>query len=145
MEIVPCTITDAKAFVSQVHRHHKPPQGGLFAVAVAVDGVVVGVAIIGRPVSRHMDDGWTAEVTRVATDGTGNACSKLYGAASKAALALGYKKIITYTLDSEPGSSLRGAGWRCLGTAGGGSWDCKSRPRVDKHPTQMKMKWEKSF
>lgn len=142
--MVPCTISDAKAFVAQQHRHHKPPQGGLFAVAVAKDEKVVGVAIIGRPVSRMLDDGWTAEVTRVATDGTKNACSKLYGAAVKAALALGYLKIITYTLETESGASLRGAGWKCLGTAGGGSWSCKSRPRVDKHPTQLKLRWEKS-
>jgi hypothetical protein len=88
------------------------------------------------------DNGWTLEVNRVATDGTPNACSALYGAAWRATKALGYKRLITYTLPEEGGSSLRGAGWKCLGEAGGGSWSCKSRPRVDTHPLQTKLCWE---
>lgn len=88
VEIVPTTLTDAHEFVRQHHRHHKPSRGGLFAVAAAVDGRVVGVAVIGRPVARRAQDGWTAEVTRVATDGTANACSALYGAAWLVVLAI---------------------------------------------------------
>lgn len=88
-------------------------------------------AIVSRPTARMSDDGLTVEVTRCVTDGTKNACSALYGACVRAALALGYKRIITYTLPKEGGASLRGAGWRCLGQAGGGSWSRKSRPRVD--------------
>ena len=142
LELTPITYSEACEFIERHHRHHLPPQGWKFGVAVSQCGDVVGVATVGRPVSRHLDDGWTLEVTRVATDGTKNACSKLYGACWRAAKALGYKRLITYTLPGESGSSLRGAGWTCLGEAGGGSWSCDSRPRVDKHPTQIKMKWE---
>src|SRR5574341_1191340 len=141
--IVPCTLTDAYAFVKQTHRHHDPPQGGLFAVAVAEDQTVRGVAIVGRPVARRLNDGWTAEVTRVATDGTHNACSMLYAACRRAALALGWRRLVTYTLPEEGGASLRGAGWRVIAErTGGGSWSVPSRPRVAKHPLQQKMRWE---
>ena len=144
LHIVPITISDACYYVKQHHRHHKPPQGALFALAVSrISGDDInGVAIVGRPVSRLTDDGWTAEVTRCCTDGTRNACSMLYRAAWRAAKAMGYRKLITYTLYSENGSSLRAAGFQLLGQCGGGSWDRSSRPRVDKHPTQMKLKWE---
>lgn len=130
LEIVPVTFEEANEFVRRYHRHHKPVQGYKFCIAVAEQGNIVGVAIVGRPVARHLDDGWTLEVTRCCTDGTRNACSKLYAAAWKAARALGYRKLITYTLPQESGSSLRGAGWKCIGRAGGGSWNCPSRPRV---------------
>lgn len=142
MEVVPCTISDACAFIAQHHRHHRPPVGGLFAVACADGGTVRGVAIVGRPVARMSQNGWTAEVTRVATDGSKNACSILYAACWRAARALGYRKLITYTLNTEPGTSLRAAGWKCVGEAGGGSWSVASRPRVDRHPLQRKFKWE---
>jgi hypothetical protein len=142
LHLAPCFITEANEFVKQHHRHHKPVVSGLFAVAVAEGETVVGVAIVGRPVARNADNGWTAEVTRVCTTGTKNAGSMLYGACWRAARALGYRKLITYTLPSEGGISLSGAGWKCLGEAGGGSWSRKERPRVDMHPTQIKWKWE---
>jgi hypothetical protein len=138
----PVTIGDAKAFVAAHHRHHKPPQSGLFAVGCSLGGVVVGVAVVGRPVARGLQDGWTAEVTRVATTGERNACSMLYGAAWRAARALGYRKLVTYTLPEEGGGSLRASGWRCIGEAGGGSWTRPTRPRVDHAPTQVKLRWE---
>jgi hypothetical protein len=142
--LVPTNITEANEFIRQYHRHHKPAQGGLFAVAAAriSDNQVCGVAIIGRPIARMMDNGWTAEVTRTATDGTRNANGILYGAAWRAARALGYKKLITYTLKSESGSSLRAARFICLGEVGGGTWSRENRPRVDKHPLQKKLRWE---
>ena len=144
LEIVPCTLRAANAYVKEHHRHHKPPQGARFALAVAdEDGSLRGVAMVGTPVSRMLADGWTAEVVRVATDGCPNACSALYGAAWRAARALGYKRLITYTLQEEGGASLRGAGWTCIGEAGGGSWSRKDRPRVDEHPLQVKMRWER--
>lgn len=87
--------------------------------------------MVGRPVSRHLDDGLTLEVNRCCTDGTKNACSALYAASWRAAKALGYRRLITYTMPEEGGASLRGAGWRLLGLRGGGSWNCESRPRVD--------------
>lgn len=142
LSVVPMTLREARAFVGRVHRHHRPPQGGLFAVGAANDGTVCGVAIIGRPVARLLDDGWTAEVTRLATDGTKNACSLLYAACWRAARALGWRKLITYTLPEEGGVSLRAAGWRLIGEAGGGTWARAGRPRVDMHPTQVKLCWE---
>ena len=140
--LVPISIRDAKVYVNAHHRHHPAPTGGLFAVAVAVGENIVGVAIVGRPVARHLQDGYTAEVTRVCTDGTKNACSMLYSAAWRAARALGYRRLGTYTLATETGTSLRASGWSEVGRSGGGSWDCPSRPRVDRHPLQEKIRWE---
>lgn len=143
LTLVPTTVQDAREYVRQHHRHHAPPVSGLFAVAVADDaGVIRGVAIVGRPVARMLQDGWTAEVTRVATDGAKNACSMLYGAAWRAARALGYRKLVTYTLAEESGVSLRASGWTTVAEVRGRSWSCASRPRVDKHPTQGKLRWE---
>jgi hypothetical protein len=143
IQIVPMTLRRAPAFVAETHRHHRPPQGGLFAVGAAIDGDVIGVAICGRPVSRLLAaDPATIEITRLATDGSRNACSALYGAAWRAARALGYRRAITYTLASEPGTSLRGAGWMRTAETSGGSWDRSSRGRTDKHPTEPKVRWE---
>jgi len=143
--VTPINLDEANAFVEQHHRHHKPVPGAKFCVAVSQDNEVRGVAIVGRPVSRVLDDGWTLEVNRCCTDGTRNACSMLYATAWKAAKAMGYTSLITYTLESEGGSSLRGAGWRCVGKATtkiGQGWNVKSRPRVDTHPLQQKLRWE---
>lgn len=98
-------LAEANAFVRLHHRHHKPAVGHLFSLGAALDGHIVGVAIIGRPVARSRDDGVTTEVTRLATDGTANACSFLYGASARASFALGFKRIGTYILASEPGTS----------------------------------------
>lgn len=141
LSIVPVSIRDASAWVEAMHRHHKPPRGGIVALAIAEGERMCGVAIIGRPVSRKLQDGFTAEVTRVCTDGTRNACSALYGAARRVARELGYRRLITYTLPEEGGASLRGAGWISEGEAGGGSWSRPSRARVDTHPTQQKIRW----
>lgn len=145
LKLVPITLKEANVLVRRWHRHHRPAQGGLFAVAVATDGAEepCGAVIIGRPVARNLQDGWTAEVTRCVTDGTPNSCSKLYGAAWRACRALGYRRLVTYTLASEGGVSLRAAGWTVIGEAGGGSWSRESRPRVDQHPTQIKLRWER--
>ena len=143
LQIVPLTISEARAYVDRTHRHHPAPVSALFAVAVADEsGEVRGVATVGRPVARGLQDAWTAEVTRVATDGARNACSMLYGACWRAARALGWRRLVTYTLQSEPGTSLRAAGWKVVGEVRGRSWDTPSRPRVDKHPTQHKFRWE---
>jgi hypothetical protein len=119
--------------------------GHLFSIGASVGDRIVGVAIVGRPVSRFRDDGLTAEVTRLCTDGTRNACSFLYGASARAAFALGFKRIGTYILASEPGTSLTGTGWRMIGETPGKSWSVPSRPRVDKHPLQKKMLFEKEL
>ena len=140
--VVPMTLAEANAFVAEHHRHHKPVVGHKFSIAIADDDKVRGVLIASRPTARMSDDGWTLEVTRVATDGCPNACSALYGAARRAAWALGYQRLITYTLPSESGASLRAAGWGLIGEAGGGSWSRKERPRVDTHPLEPKLRWE---
>lgn len=134
----------ACAFVDAGHRHHKAPVGHKFSLAAKRGGRVVGVAIVGRPVARPLDDGQTLEVTRLCTDGTPNACSFLYGAAARAAFALGYLVIGTYTLASEPGTSLRAVGWRLARRVRGRSWSCATRPRTDKHPTGDKLYWVRS-
>lgn len=120
LEIVPIDFAEACAFIEKHHRHHKPPVGHKFSVACAVGDEVRGVAIASRPTARHLDDGWTLEVTRLATDGTKNACSMLYAAAWRAARAMGYRKMVTFILDTEPGTTLAAAGWKCVGAAGGG-------------------------
>ena len=88
----------------------------------------------GRPVARLLDDGYTAEVTRLCTDGIKNGCSFLYAAAARTAKAMGYTKIITYILESEDGASLRASGWVYEGIRGGGSWNRPNRQRTDKSP-----------
>ncbi|MBG5521628.1 XF1762 family protein [Pseudomonas aeruginosa] len=133
LHLLPVSLSTANAFVLAHHRHHHSVQGAKFALAVTLSDsdLIRGVAIVGRPVARHLDDGWTLEVTRLCTDGTPNACSKLYGAAWQAARALGYIRLITYTLPDEGGASLRAAGWRLIGTRGGGAWSRPGRPRAD--------------
>lgn len=136
-------LREANAFIRERHRHHGAERGCLFCLAVALESVVVGVAIVGRPKARETQaEGFTAEVTRLATDGTKNACSILYAAAWRAWRSMGGRRLITYTLPEEGGASLRGAGWRCLGERGGGTWSREGRPRIDTHPTQVKLGWE---
>jgi hypothetical protein len=142
LDLLPISLAEANAFVQQHHRHHRPIVGHKFSLAAVKDDRLVGVAIVGRPIARFRDDGLTLEVTRLCTDGIRNACSFLYGAAARAAFALGYKRIGTYTLPQESGASLRAAGWNLIGERGGGSWNRKSRPRTDRHPTQTKLLWE---
>lgn len=142
MELRPISVKRASVFVAEHHRHHDAPQGAKFALAAWHGGQLVGVAMVGRPVSRRLDNGTTAEVIRVATDGTRTACSFLYGASKRAAQAMGYRKVLTYTLEDEGGASLRAVGWNRVGVAGGGSWSVPSRPRVDHHPLQAKIRWE---
>lgn len=142
LEVVPITLREANAFIEDHHRHHRPSRGCIAVAAVADGERVRGVVVIGRPVARGFHDGFTAEVTRCCTDGTRNACSMLYAAAWRAVRALGYRKLVTYTLASEPGTSLRAAGWRVVGEVKGRSWSRVSRPRYDQHPLQDKFRWE---
>ena len=133
LTVVPISFGEASAFVSAHHRHHKPPVGHKFSIGVANDaGQIVGVAMIGRPVSRHLDDQWTLEVNRTCTDGTPNANSALYGAAWRACKALGFRRLITYTRADESGTSLKAAGWRVIAERRPRKgWSAPSRPRVD--------------
>ena len=147
LRTVPVKFADACGFVATWHRHHRPPIGHRFSVGVVTeDDTLVGVAMVGRPVARAYDDGMTLEVTRSATDGTPNANSALYGAAWRAAKALGYRRLVTYTQEGESGSSLRAAGWRVIAERPArAGWNVPSRPRqgrgVDYIPRTL---WEAS-
>lgn len=144
LRIVPTTLRKANAFVADFHRHHRPATGCRFTLAVADDtDIVHGVLIAGRPVARRIDDGFTLEITRCCTDGSENSCSMLYGAGRRAGRALGYTRIVTYTLPEEGGASLRAAGFVLMdAAAGGGSWSRDDRPREDLAPLQKKFRWE---
>lgn len=144
LTLISLPLDEANAFVKKVHRHHGPVVGHKFSLGAIKDDKVVGVAIVGRPTARRRDDGLTLEVTRLATDGTKNACSFLYGACARAAFALGFKRIGTYILAAENGATLKASGWHLIGEIPGRSWSCPSRPRVDKHPLQKKLLWELS-
>jgi hypothetical protein len=138
--------TEAAAFVSLHHRHHTPPVGAMFCIGAYRGPDLVGVVIVGRPVARHRDDGQTAEVTRLCVrPDEPNACSFLYGKAARAALAMGFARIGTYTLARETGASLRAAGWVVVGQVRAGrSWNTPARSRTDKHPTEGKLRWERT-
>lgn len=142
--VAPITLRDANAFVARLHRHHKPVVGHKFSIAAMTGNDVVGVVIVGRPVARRLDDGFTAEVTRLCTDGTRNACSLLYGAAARAAFAMGYRSIQTYIRDDEPGASLRAAGWEARNSTPGKSWSVPSRPRDDKTELFPRIRYERA-
>lgn len=140
MRICPITYRQASDYINAHHRHHKAPQGMKFAIGCYNDEQLVGVATCGRPVSRRLDDGSTCEITRVCTDGTKNACSMLYGACCRIAKEMGYTRVVTYTLRSENGSSLRASNFNCEGEAGGTHWTGK-RDRGQDIPHEMKVKW----
>lgn len=145
LSLQPISYREAAQFINANHSHHKAPIGWLFGVAVNNGEKIVGVASAGRPVSRALDDGWTVEITRCCTDHTANVASMLYGAIVRASRSLGYKRVITYTLKSEGGHSLKASGWRILYETKGGSWNCQSRPRLDKHPIGQKILWEPNY
>lgn len=143
LRLVPSELREANAYVDLLHRHHKPVQGHRWSSGVVdEDGVLRGVAIVGRPKARMIDKKRVVEVVRVCTDGTKNACSFLYGAACRQQKSHGYDKAITYTLISESGISLRAAGWKPVAVTEGGSWSRPSRPRDDNHPLDQKVRWE---
>lgn len=146
--VVPIELATANAFVGALHRHHQPAVGHRFSIgAVDETGLLHGVCIVGRPVARlagHPSD--VAEVTRLATDGTRNACSILYGAAARACRAPGFRRLQTYTLPAEGGASLRASGWTCEGAAGGGQWKhTDGNPRRTDQPTETKARWAVTF
>lgn len=140
MKIVPITLKTANEYVAQNHRHHKPVTGCKFCIGCKDGEQLVGVAICGRPVSRHFDNGVTLEINRLCTDGTRNACSKLYGACVRIAREMGYAKVITYILSSENGASLKAANFVCEGEAGGVIWT-GSRKRDNGVPQEKKKRY----
>lgn len=145
LRLVPVHLAEANAFVARVHRHSAPVLGARFSIAIADERDVRGVAIVGRPIARRLNDGWTVEVNRLATDGVRNGCSMLYGAAWRAARAIGYARIVTYTLDAEGGASLRAAGWsRVADLAATEGWSRESRPRDnDLYLSARRVRWQK--
>ena len=142
MQLAPITLKAANEFVSSYHRHHRASVGHKFSIGVKENDRLVGVAICGRPVSRILDDGYTLEINRLCTDGTHNACSMLYAASARAAKAMGYKRIITYILESEPGTSLAAAGFQNEGEAGGLEWTGTRKPKDPmQYPHERKQRW----
>lgn len=140
--VTPLSLAEANAYVERHHRHSNPVRGHKFSIAAARGEEVLGVAIVGRPVARGLQDGWTVEALRVCSTGERNVCSFLYGATWRAARALGYRRLVTYTLKSESGASLRAAGLTVVGEVSARSWDTPSRPRVDSHELQGRLRWE---
>lgn len=156
LELAPIDLQEAGNFIHQHHRHHpKPPKAWKIGVAVRRQGTnlagrkiptMVGVAVLSRPKARHSDDGETIEVVRNCVSISRNAATKLYGACAQIARAAGYKRLITFTLLDEDGSSLRAAGFVLDGETEGGSWSRQSRPRLDEqHPTEPKKRWVRSL
>lgn len=141
LELRPCDFRTACQFVAAHHRHRKPPAGHKFSISCYDGERLCGVVMAGRPVSRYLDDGLTLEVNRCCTDGTKNTCSMLYGAACRAAKALGYRRIITYTKKSEPSTSLKASNWVCDGEAGGTHWTGKRYANSDPQTDEMKVRW----
>ena len=146
MELIPVSLKEAQKFIDEHHRHNSAPIGHKFSIGLQENGELIGCCIVGRPVARNLDDGKTAEVTRVCVlEGYKNGNSMLYGAAVRACKAMGYKRVITYTLPEESGASLRGAGFKYDGEGGGCSgWDRPSRPREgpEKYPKGKKIRWK---
>lgn len=152
MEIKPISFKQACDYIVLYHRHHKPTVGCKFCIGCFDDGKMVGVAVCGRPVSRYLDNGETCEVNRLCTDGTRNACSMLYGASCRVAKAMGYKKMVTYILQSEPGTSLKASGFVFDGVCGGKNWNnskrTKSRAKPSatlEQPQELKQRWVKEL
>lgn len=145
MRAVPLELKQANEFVNSLHRHHNAVYRDKFRIGCESEGKLIGVIQLGRPVARHLDDGKTIEVVRLCTDGTINACSFLYSRAAKIAKVMGYKKIITYILDSEHGASLKASGWYKEADTKGHSWNCPSRPRKTNAPICDKQRWAKEL
>ncbi len=146
LSLVVLSLSEANWLVERWHRHHGTAVGHRFAIGARRGASLVGAVIVGRPVSREIDHRQVAEVTRLVTDGTPNACSFLYAAAARAAAAMGYRRIQTYILDSERGTSLRAAGWRLLRRTQGGNWNYSWRiGRREDQPMGKKQCWGKDF
>ena len=141
-EIVPLTLAQARRYVADHHRHNEPPIGHRFSIGLERDGTLVGVVIAGHPIARLADDGRTLELVRLTTEGDRNACSRLYSAACRAAEAMGYRRVITYTLEDELGSSLRASGFAEDGLTGGDAeWARPNQPKRRRQGSALMTLW----
>lgn len=154
VRIVPLTLAQANALVARWHRHHKRVVGHRFSLGCEADGVLVGAVIVGRPVARMTDKDFTCEVTRLVTDGTKNACSMLYQAAARTAREMGFERIQTFILESEPGVSLKASGWKCEGRVDHGQWIHSGQKQLllgqthgnrTDQPTEAKTRWARQL
>lgn len=145
LTVRPSTRDEANVFLVAHHRHLvRHVAGHRFALAVDLDGELVGVAVVGRPVARALQGPTTAEVTRLCTDGTPNACSALYGASWRAWRAMGGTRLVTYTLATEPGTSLRASGWKAVSSRGPrDGWDTPARAR-ENTANPGRVRWERT-
>lgn len=144
MKVIPVTLQQAKEFVLQYHRHHKEPPGHRFSIGCTDEGRVVGVATIARPVARNTPQYTVAEVSRLCTDGTHNACSFLYAASARICKEMGYSYIQTFILPTESGVSLKAAGWKFDGISHKATWQNRTGRRTDQ-PTEPKQRWIKEL
>lgn len=159
MKAIPLELKQAQDYIRKYHRHHEPAHRDKFRIGCMDEGKLIGVIQVGRPVNRYLDDGETLEVLRLCSNGDKNVCSFLYSRAARIAKEMGYKRIITYILESEKGTSLKASGWHMEKYGvGGGSWDVPSRPRTmeeqqlnlfgevrKKYPTERKQRWIKEL
>lgn len=145
LHAVPIELREANDFVNKLHRHHEAVHRDKFRCGAADEtGKLRAIVQAARPTSRRLDDGKTIEVVRLCSDGYENACSFLYSRMARVAAELGYKKIITYILETESGTSLKASGWKCENECcGGGSWNVPSRPRETTAPQCKKQRWVK--
>jgi hypothetical protein len=146
LETRPISFREARTFIDEYHRHHVAPQGNKFSIALYDGDLVVGVIIAGRPISRHQDDQLTLEVTRCCVkEAYKNGVSKLYSSVCRVAEAMGYRRVITYTLTDESGASMRASNFKLMKKTNGGSWNSACCQRNDKHPTGPKYLWERQI
>jgi hypothetical protein len=147
LRLRPATLAQANEMITTLHRHHKRVVGHRFSISCASeDGVVRGIAVVGRPVARAVPQYAVAEVTRLVTDGSKNACSILYSACARAAKAMGYDRIQTYLLEDEPATSVKAAGWVFDGMTAGGDWNNSPRKgRRTDQPMGAKQRWIKDL
>jgi hypothetical protein len=138
LKVIPLTLKQANELVASLHRHHKPAQGHRFSIGCEDETGVHGAAICGRPVARGCDPYKTLEVVRLVTDGTFNACSILYGAAARAAKAMGFERIQTYLLEEESATSVKASGWQFETWTAGGDWN-HSKANVGTRRTDQPM------
>jgi hypothetical protein len=141
MKVVPLTLDAANELVRGWHRHHKPVQGHRFSIGAMQDGQLVGACIVGRPQARMVDQYSECSVTRLVTFGGKNVCSFLYGAAVRIAKEMGFDQIRTEILASEPGTSLKAAGWKFSHMTSGGKWSRPSRERKRTEQEGPKQVW----